>query len=183
MKSLGVNLKRPSGNIFLIGMMGSGKTTVGKLLAKQLGKSFVDSDDEIQRRTGVTISHIFDVEGEHGFRQRESAVIRDLVQKNNIVLATGGGAVLSDGNRDELSRNGTVVYLKSSVYDLWQRTRHDRTRPLLQIADPKAKLAELYEQRDPIYMQLADLVIHTGKQNVHSLVHKLTRELAQLIST
>lgn len=174
--------KRPSGNIFLIGMMGSGKTTVGKLLAKQSGKLFIDSDEEIQRRTGVTISHIFDIEGESGFRLRETSVIRDLVQRNNIVLATGGGAVLSEENRKELDHNGIVVYLKSSVNDLWQRTRHDRARPLLQTADPKTKLGELYSQRDPIYMQLADLVIHTGKQSVHSLVLKLQQKLEPLIS-
>jgi shikimate kinase len=175
--------RRPSGNIFLIGMMGAGKTTVGKLLARQTGKVFIDCDEEIQRRTGVTIPHIFDVEGEAGFRQRESAVIKDLVQRDNVVLATGGGAISSEDNRAELSHNGTVVYLKSSVHDLWQRTRHDRNRPLLQTADPRARLRELFEQRDPLYMQVADLVIHTGKQSVHNLVLKLQQELETQIST
>ena len=157
--------------------MGAGKTTVGKLLAKQMGKQFIDSDDELQRRTGVTIPHIFDVEGEAGFRLREAAVIKDLVGLDNIVLATGGGVVLNEGNRRELSANGTVVYLKSSVHDLWQRTRHDRNRPLLQTADPRAKLRELLEQRDPLYMQVADLVVQTGKQSAQSLVQKLQEEI------
>ncbi|MBI1174222.1 MAG: AAA family ATPase [Sideroxydans sp.] len=175
--------KRPSGNVFLVGMMGAGKTTVGKLLAQQMGRVFIDSDEEIQRRTGVTIPHIFDVEGEAGFRQREAAAIQDLVQGDNIVLATGGGAVLSESNREALRCNGTVVYLKSSIHDLWQRTRHDRNRPLLQTADQRAKLRELFEQRDPLYMQVADLVVHTGKQSAHCLVLKLQQELETRMPT
>lgn len=174
--------KRHSGNIFLIGMMGAGKTTVGRLLARQSGKKFIDCDEEVQRRTGVTISHIFDIEGEAGFRQRESAVIKEMAQRDNIILATGGGAVLREDNRVELSRNGIVVYLKSSVHELWQRTRHDRNRPLLQTDDPRAMLRKLYEQRDPLYMQMADLVIHTGKQSVHNLVSRLQQELETKIS-
>ena len=171
------HVKRPSGNIFLVGMMGAGKTTVGKLLAQQLGKTFMDSDEEIQQRTGVTIPHIFDIEGEAGFRQREAGVIQDLVKRDNIVLATGGGAVLSEQSREALCGNGIVVYLKSTVHDLWQRTRHDRNRPLLQTADPRAKLKELYELRDPLYMQVADLVMPTGKQSVYSMVAQLQHEL------
>ena len=171
--------KRPSGNIFLVGMMGAGKTTVGKLLAQQMGKAFIDSDEEIQQRTGVTISHIFDIEGEAGFRQREANVIQALAQLDNIVLATGGGVVLSEQNRDALRHNGIVVYLKSTVHDLWQRTRHDRNRPLLQTADPHARLKELHEQRDPLYTQAADLIMTTGKQNVHSLVLQLQQELTR----
>lgn len=175
--------KRPSGNVFLIGMMGAGKTTVGKLLAKQMNKKFVDCDEEIQRRTGVTIPHIFDVEGEDGFRRREAAAIHDLAQRNSLVVATGGGVVLNAQNCAELSQNGIVVYLKSSVHDLWQRTRHDRNRPLLQTADPHAKLQELYEQRDPLYVGVADLVIQSGKQSAQSLTLKLQHELEQLIAT
>jgi len=171
--------KRPSGNIILVGMMGAGKTTVGKLLARQLGKTFVDCDEEIQRRTGVTVTHIFDVEGEAGFRRRETSVIQDLVQLDNLILATGGGAVLSGENRAELARNGIVVYLKGSVHDLWQRTRHDRSRPLLQTADPLARLKDLYKQRDPLYSQVADLTIHSGKQSAQNLVLKLQHELAR----
>ncbi len=175
--------RRPSGNIFLVGMMGAGKTTVGRLLAQHLEKAFVDSDEEIQQRTGVTIPHIFDIEGEAGFRQREVNVIQDLVKLNNLVLATGGGAVLNEHNRDALISNGVVVYLKSTVHDLWQRTRHDRNRPLLQGADPRAKLRELYEQRDPLYTQVADLVIPTGKQSVSSLVLQLQQELSRFTGT
>ncbi len=175
--------KRPSGNIFLVGMMGAGKTTVGKVLAQHSGKTFVDSDEEIQQRTGVTITHIFDVEGETGFRQREANVIQELVRLDNIVLATGGGVVLNELNREALRRNGTVVYLRSTVHDLWQRTRHDRHRPLLQTADPRARLKNLYEQRDPLYAQVADLVIPTGKQSVHSLVLQLEQELKRLVET
>lgn len=170
-------IKRSSGNIILIGMMGSGKTTVGRLLAKQLGKTFIDSDEEILKRTGVTIQHIFDVEGEAGFRQREVSVIQELLRRNDIVLATGGGAVLDASCRHMMRENGTVVYLKSGVHDLWQRTRHDRNRPLLQTADPRAKLQELFEQRNPLYTETADIVIHTGKQNVHVLLAALQRKL------
>lgn len=175
-----ISTKRASGNIFLVGMMGAGKTTVGKFLAQQLGKTFVDSDEEIQHRTGVTIPHIFDIEGEAGFRQREINVIHDLVQLDNLVLATGGGVVLNGQNRDALRCNGIVVYLKSSVHDLWQRTRHDRNRPLLQTADPRATLKVIYEQRDPLYAQVADLVIPTGKQSVQSLLMQLQKELKQI---
>lgn len=171
--------KRFSGNIFLVGMMGAGKTTVGKLLAQQLGKVFVDSDEEIQQRTGVTIPHIFDVEGEAGFRQREASVIQDLVLLDNIVLATGGGTVLNENSRVALCCNGIVVYLKSTIHDLWQRTRHDRNRPLLQTADPHTKLKNMYEQRDPLYAQVANLVMLTGKQSAQSLVLHLQQELNQ----
>ncbi|MBU0689164.1 MAG: shikimate kinase [Gammaproteobacteria bacterium] len=175
--------KLSSGNIILIGLMGSGKTTVGKLLAKQLHKSFVDCDEEIQRRTGVTIPHIFDVEGEEGFRQRETAALEELVQRHDIILATGGGAPLSPINRDLLKRSGVVVYLKSSVHDLWHRTRHDQNRPLLQTADPRATLQALYEMRDPLYNSIADIVIHTGKQNVQILLSKLQERLAEYRAT
>jgi len=178
MKTLGPTpVKRASGNIILVGMMGSGKTTVGRMLAKQLGKTFIDSDEEIQKRTGVTIPHIFDVEGEAGFRQRESAIVQELLLRNDIVLATGGGAVLDAQNRAMMKENGMVVYLKSGVYDLWQRTRHDRNRPLLQTADPRGKLQELFELRNPLYTDAADIVIHTGKQNVQILLNALQRKL------
>jgi 3-dehydroquinate synthase len=172
--------KASSGNVILIGMMGSGKTTVGRLLAKQLGKTFIDSDEEIQRRTGVTIPHIFDVEGEAGFRQRETSVLEDLAERNDLVLATGGGAILSSHNRSVLKESGTVVYLKSNVHDLWQRTRHDTNRPLLQTADPRGKLHELFEQRDPLYAEIADIVMHTGKQSVHVLLLRLQQRLHEL---
>lgn len=166
-----------SGNLILVGMMGSGKTTMGRALARHLGKAFVDSDEEIQKRTGVTIPHIFDVEGEAGFRQRETAVICELAGRENLVLATGGGAVLAEQNRAMLKQSGIVVYLKASVHDLWQRTRHDRNRPLLQTDDPRAKLNELFQQRDPLYREVADIVIQSGKQSVHALMMHLAGEI------
>ncbi len=166
-----------SGNLILVGMMGSGKTTMGRALARQSGKSFVDSDEEIQRRTGVTIPHIFDIEGENGFRQRESAVIRDLAERDDTVLATGGGAILAKQNRELLRHNGIVIYLKASVHDLWQRTRHDRSRPLLQTGDPYAKLTELFQQRDPLYREVADIVIQSGKQSAQALMLQVVDEI------
>lgn len=169
--------KLQSGNLILVGMMGSGKTTIGRTLAKHLGKTFVDSDEEIQQRTGVTIPHIFDVEGESGFRLRETAAIRELMGRDDMVLATGGGAILAEQNRDILRQNGIVVYLKANVHDLWQRTRHDRNRPLLQTADPRAKLAELFEQRDPLYQQAADIVVQSGKQSAQALMLHLVDEI------
>lgn len=175
-----VPAKRDSGNVFLVGMMGAGKTTVGKLLAKQMHKTFIDCDEEIRRRTGVTIAHIFDVEGEDGFRKRETCVIQELAQLDNLVLATGGGAVLNEANRNNLSENGIVVYLKSSVQDLWQRTRHDRSRPLLQTDDPLARLKVLYRERDPLYTAVADLTLSSGKQSALQMATRLQQELERL---
>ncbi len=166
-----------TGNIFLVGLMGAGKTTVGKFLAKRLNKTFVDSDHEIERRTGVNIPLIFELEGEAGFRARESAVIEELAAQSDIVLATGGGAILSERNRDNLSRNGTVIYLRARVEDLWQRTRHDKNRPLLQTADPLGKLKELFAQRDPLYRETADIIVDSGSQSAHALVHQLEEQL------
>jgi shikimate kinase len=169
-----------AGNIFLVGLMGAGKTTVGKLLAKHLGKTFYDSDHEIERRTGVNIPLIFDIEGEAGFRSREQTMIEELASKQDIVLATGGGAVLSPQNRETLHGHGTVVYLRASVDDLWLRTRHDRGRPLLQTADPRARLAELFQQRDPLYREVAHITADTSRQSVQNLVHQLEQKLEQL---
>jgi shikimate kinase len=169
--------KLQSGNLILVGMMGSGKTTMGRVLAKHLGKAFVDSDEEIIRRTGVTIPHIFDVEGEAGFRQREAAVLRELLKRDNMVLATGGGAVLDEQNRSILQQSGIIIYLKASVHDLWQRTRHDRNRPLLQTGNPHAKLTELFQLRDPLYRQVSDIVVQSGKQNAHTLMLHLADEI------
>ena len=169
--------KLTSGNLVLVGMMGSGKTTMGRQLAKHLGKVFVDSDEEIIKRTGVTIPHIFDIEGEAGFRQREAAAIRELVGRDNMVLATGGGAVLDEQNRALLQQNGIVIYLKASAHDLWLRTRHDRNRPLLQTDNPHAKLTELFQLRDPLYRKMSDIVVQSGKQNAHALMLHLADEI------
>jgi len=165
--------KFESGNLILVGMMGSGKTTMGRVLAKHLGKDFVDSDEEIQFRTGVTIPHIFDVEGEAGFRQREIAALEGLVQRNGLVMATGGGAVILKENRAMLRHNGIVIYLRASVHDLWLRTRNDRNRPLLQSGNAYEKLSGLLHQREAYYQQVADIVMPTGRQNVHALMLKL----------
>ena len=164
-------------NIILVGMMGAGKTTVGKALANSLGKEFVDSDHEIQERTGVKIPVIFEIEGETGFRKRESEVLVELVKKNNIVLATGGGAVLNQENRRLLEQNGIVIYLRASVNDLYRRTRHDKNRPLLQTQNLFARLNELYVQRDALYRETAHVIIDSGKQGVRYLVQKLINKL------
>lgn len=165
------------GNIFLVGLMGAGKTSVGRALAKRLHKSFYDTDHEIERATGVKIPLIFEIEGEAGFRARESKMLAELVLRADIVLATGGGAILSEENRRLLTEHGTVVYLRASPRDLWHRTRHDRNRPLLQTADPLAKLRELFEQRDPLYREIAHLVVDTGNQSVSNLAHRLELRL------
>lgn len=180
---LDTSRKLRSGNLILVGMMGSGKTTMGKALARHLGKVFVDSDEEITRRTGVTVPHIFDIEGEAGFRLRETAAIRELAGRDNMVLATGGGSVLAEENRALLEQNGIVIYLKASVHDLWQRTRHDRNRPLLQTKDPHEKLTELFQQRDPLYQQMSDIVVQSGKQSVNVLMLHLMEKIDAYRST
>ena len=153
-------------NIFLIGLMGAGKSTIGRQLATQLGWDFVDSDHEIEARTGASIPLIFDVEGEAGFRLREKKVIDELTRREHIVLATGGGVVLDPENRAHLAARGTVVYLSATADQLFARTAKDRNRPLLQIADPRAKLESLLQIRDPLYREIADLVVDTGKRSV-----------------
>lgn len=165
------------GNIFLVGMMGAGKTSVGRVLAKRLNKTFYDSDHVIEERTGVKIPVIFEIEGEPGFRHRESAVLDELTALDEVVLATGGGAVLAQENRDRLRTRGTVVYLRASVKDLLNRTRHDKNRPLLQTADPRARLNELYEMRDPLYREVAHVTIDTGSQSLTTLVNRLHQVL------
>lgn len=169
----------PVDNIFLVGLMGAGKTTVGKQLARHTGRAFHDSDQEIRLKTGVSIPHIFEVEGESGFRARETAVLKELTQLKSIVLATGGGAVLSEENRALLKNNGTVVYLRASVNDLWARTRHDKSRPLLQTDDPHARLAELFAIRDPLYREVADIIVDTSRQSVGSLVQHILQTIGK----
>ncbi|HSN38687.1 MAG TPA: shikimate kinase [Burkholderiales bacterium] len=170
----------PPENVFLVGLMGAGKTSVGKILAKHLHKTFYDCDHEIERCTGVKIPVIFEIEGESGFRERENKMISELVRHRNIVLATGGGAVLSGQNRRLLAAHGTVVYLRATPNDLWQRTRHDKNRPLLQTENPLARLQELFAQRDPLYREIADIIIDTGNQSLGNLVHRLEQKLAKL---
>jgi 3-dehydroquinate synthase len=171
------NSEMTSKNIFLIGLMGAGKTTVGRALAKKLNKRFVDSDHEIEARTGASIPWIFEIEGEESFRRREAEVIRDLTAQQGIVLATGGGAILDAQNRAYLHARGTVVYLRASVQNILQRTGHDKNRPLLQTADPRKRLEELSRLRDPLYREIADIVIDTGRPNVQFMVHLILNHL------
>lgn len=156
--------------------MGSGKTTVAKLLSKRMQLPFYDSDHEVEARNGVSIPTIFEIEGEEGFRRRESLVIADLVRKSGIVLATGGGAVLRDENRRALRENGWVVYLNVAPEHLFERTRNDRNRPLLQVADPLSRLRVLYAERDPLYRQVAHQVIDGGRMGASAIVGHIVRE-------
>jgi shikimate kinase len=169
-------------NIIFVGLMGAGKTTVGRTLAKNLKKTFLDTDLEIEKRTGVKIPVIFEMEGEQGFRKRESTVLDELSQRDNVVLATGGGAVLDEHNRALMKQRGLVVYLRADIHDLYMRTRNDKNRPLLQTADPQQKLRQLFEIRDPLYQQVADIVVDTGNQPVANIVNKIQKLIAKLLS-
>ena len=164
-------------NIFLVGPMGAGKTSIGRQLAEALKMDFLDSDHEIEARSGATIPWIFDVEGEEGFRKREQAMIDELSQRQNIVLATGGGAVLSEINRQYLKSRGTVIYLSASIDQLLQRTYRDRNRPLLQTADPRAKLEELMQIRGPLYREVADIVVDTNHSSIRHTVNQIIKQL------
>ena len=157
--------------------MGAGKTTIGRILARKLGKRFIDSDHEIEARTGASIPWIFEIEGEASFRRREADVIRDLCGQDGIVLATGGGAVLSADNRARLAAGGVVIYLRANVHNILQRTGHDKNRPLLQTADPRRKLEQLLVEREPLYREIAELVIDTGRPNVQSMVQTILDQL------
>lgn len=170
-------LCKVSGNIFLVGLMGSGKTTIGRVLAKKLNKRFVDSDHEIEARTGVSIPVIFEIEGEQIFRQREADVIRDLTAQQDIVLATGGGAILNEESRRYLKSRGTVIYLRASTHSILQRTSHDKNRPLLQTADPRKRLEELARQREPFYQEVAHLIVETGRPNIQGIVQSILAQL------
>lgn len=170
---------KTSDNIFLVGLMGAGKTTAGRQLAAELAKSFHDTDHEIERRTGVKISLIFEIEGEAGFRAREKQVVDQLTRLANVVLATGGGAVLDADNRRCLAKRGVVVYLHGQPKDLWHRTRHDKSRPLLQNTDALEKLQSLYQERDPLYREIADVVIDTGRQSARALLQQLLPQLRE----
>jgi len=157
--------------------MGAGKSTVGRQLAKSLGRDFFDSDKEIEKRTGVSISWIFEMEGEAGFRAREQKVIDDLTQLKDIVLATGGGAVLSEDNRRALRSRGNVVYLSASAEQLFRRTSKDKTRPLLQTEDPKKQITALLAERDPLYQNVADIELRTGDQSIQHAVSEVIKQL------
>jgi shikimate kinase len=166
-------------NLFLIGPMGSGKTAVGRHLARALGFEFHDSDAEIERRTGVDIAFIFEKEGEDGFRLREREVIDDLSRLEPIVLATGGGAILAPENRSALSERGRVVYLRASINQQMERTRHGRHRPLLQTADPRSRLDELMLEREPLYTGIADVTVTTDGRRVQAVAEEILRSLGE----
>ena len=173
-------LKNSAKRIVLVGPMGAGKTTIGKLLSRELGFSFCDSDSEIESRSGANIPWIFDVEGEAGFRERECGVISDLSQTDGIVLATGGGAVLNANNRAHLKTGAQVVYLKTSVEQQFERTRRDRNRPLLQNDNPLKALTDIFKIRDPLYSEVANVIILTDKKNPKAVVRQiLDQVLAQ----
>lgn len=160
--------------------MGAGKTTVGRMLAKRLGRLFLDSDQEIVERTGVPIPTIFEIEGEEGFRRREAQTIHALTGGKNLVMATGGGVVINPENRRRLNETGWVVYLNVPPRLLYERTRHDRNRPLLHVEDPMAKLEELYSERDPLYRETAHLVVDGAHLVASGIVQYLTREFNNL---
>lgn len=169
-----------SGNIFLVGPMGAGKSTVGRQLARALGRDFYDSDKEIEKRTGVSISWIFEMEGESGFRSREQKVLDDLTGLKDIVLATGGGAILSEENRRHLRSRGQVIYLSASVEQLFRRTAKDKNRPLLQTDDPQRQITELLALRDPLYRDVADIELRTGEQSIQHVVSGLIKKLEEI---
>ena len=166
-----------SRNIFLVGMMGAGKTTVGKALAQRLEREFVDSDRLLVERTGVPVATIFEIEGEAGFRRRESALIAELAGTTGRVVATGGGAILSPENRAVMRAQGLVIYLRARLESLWERTRHDTSRPLLATPDPRATLATLLEARDPLYREAAHVIVDTGSQSASTLVSRVVAAL------
>ncbi|GHU27597.1 shikimate kinase [Betaproteobacteria bacterium] len=168
-----------SENIYLVGLMGAGKTTIGRSLAKRLGSHFVDTDKEIELRTGVSIPTIFEIEGEDGFRKRESQVIAEISKKNGFVVATGGGGVLREENRRNMQASGFVIYLNVSPQMLWERTRHDKNRPLLQVADPLLKLTQLFTVRDPLYREVANLVVEGGRMSAQGVLQHLLKELSE----
>ena len=162
-----------SKNIILVGLMGAGKSTIGRNLAKRLNKEFYDSDKVIEERTGVDIARIFEIEGEEGFRDREAQIIEELCQLEDIVLATGGGGVLREQNRTNMKKYGQVIYLCTSAELLYSRIRFDKSRPLMQTANPLETLRNLLKQREPLYKEVSDLVVMTGKQKANFLVKRI----------
>ncbi len=172
-------MRRP-GNIFLVGPMGAGKTSVGRRVAKTLHMKFRDADREIEQHTGAKIALIFDIEGESGFRQREKAMLEELTREKNLVMATGGGAVLDPDNRRQLAQRGCVFYLHASVDQLFERTKRDRNRPLLQTEDPRKRLTELMRERDPLYREVADFIVDTDGRTVRSVAEEIVEQVRAL---
>ena len=165
------------GNIILIGPMGSGKTSTGRMLAKEMGYAFADTDEEVTKRTGVSIAYIFDVEGEEGFRKRECLALKECLNDNNMVLSTGGGIVLSKENRDLLQDRGTVVYLQTSILSQVKRTASTNNRPLLQNNDPEETLEKLMLTRAPLYEEIADITIMTDNKSLQEMSKEIQRAI------
>ena len=163
-------------NIFLIGPMGVGKSTIGRQLAHLLNKEFMDTDHEIEKRTGVDIPTIFDIEGEEGFRRREAAILDEMTSGSNLVLATGGGVILREENRRAL-RRGFVVYLSASLETLIERTRRDKSRPLLQNTDRQKKIKELMAEREPIYREESDIIVETDGRSAKAVAKEIVDQL------
>ena len=166
-------------NIYLVGLMGAGKTTIGRSLAKRLSLSFVDTDKEIEARTGVTIPTIFEIEGEDGFRKREAQVIAETSAKSGLVVATGGGGVLREENRVNMRLGGFVIYLNVPPQTLWERTRNDRNRPLLLVTDPLLKLNQLFAIRDPLYREVANLIVDGSRMNAQGVLQFLLKVISE----
>ncbi len=164
-----------SNNIFLIGPMGTGKTTIGKKLAKKMSRKFFDSDHEIKRTTGADIPLIFEIEGEAGFRERETKIISELVLLRNIVLSTGGGTILTQKNRELLTDNGIIIYLKSSAEKIFNRTSNDKIRPLLQGNDRLSKIKEILFEREPIYSSVANGTINTDTLSTQEIIREILK--------
>ena len=165
------------GNIILIGPMGSGKTSTGRMLAKEMGYAFADTDEEVTKRTGVSIAYIFDVEGEEGFRKRECLALKECLNDNNTILSTGGGIVLSKENRDLLQDRGTVVYLQTSIRSQVKRTASTNNRPLLQNKDPEETLEKLMLTRAPLYEEIADITIMTDNKSLQEMSKEIQRAI------
>ena len=159
--------------IFLVGMMGAGKTTIGRHLAAALGREFIDLDHAIEARCGVRVATIFDIEGEAGFRRRETATLDEYSRQPGLVLATGGGAVLAEANRRILTERGCVVYLRASADELYRRVARDRNRPLLRAADPRQRIVDLLAQREPIYESVAEVTLDTADQPIAQVLRNL----------
>ena len=166
--------------LILVGLMGAGKSTVGRQLAQRLGLAFYDSDKVIEERTGASIPTIFSLEGENGFREREEQIIAELCKLENVLIATGGGSVLREANRQQLRKAGYVVYLRANADHLYQRIKHDKSRPLMQTDNPLQTLRDLLRTREPYYLEVADIVVQTGKQKVSVIVREIERKLKQL---
>jgi len=172
-------MQKNTNNILIIGPMGSGKTSVAKLLAKNLDKKFLDTDEEVTQKTGVDIAYIFDMEGEEGFRKRECLALKECLTDNNAVISTGGGIVLSKKNRDLLQETGTVVYLQTSIRFQLERTAPSNNRPLLQNKDPEETLKKLMLTRAPLYEEIADITIMTDNKSLQEMSKEIQRAISE----